>query len=62
MIEYFKKYIDQNTTLFLDRDGVLNIEKENDYIKNVDEFIWYDGVLENFHLLNKIFNRIIFSS
>jgi histidinol phosphatase-like enzyme len=59
MIEYFKKYIDQNTTLFLDRDGVLNIEKENDYIKNVDEFIWYDGVLENFHLLNKIFNRII---
>ena len=58
MQEYFKKYIDQNTTLFLDRDGVLNIEKENDYIRNIDEFVWYDGVLENFHLLNKIFNRI----
>lgn len=51
--------IDKNTTLFLDRDGVLNVEKEKDYIRNVSEFIWYEGVKESFHLLNKTFNRII---
>ena len=51
--------VNENTTLFLDRDGVLNIEKKDDYIKNVDEFIFYEGVKENFHWLNKKFKTIV---
>lgn len=51
--------INENTTLFLDRDGVLNIEKENDYIRNVGEFIFYQGVKENFHWLNNVFKTIV---
>ena len=36
-----KKY----QSLFLDRDGVLNHQKEGSYILNWDEFVFYDGVL-----------------
>ena len=35
--------ITNNWTLFLDRDGVINHEKDNDYIHTWDEFIFYDG-------------------
>ncbi len=35
-----------NWTLFLDRDGVLNHQKEGSYIFTWDEFIFYDGVLQ----------------
>jgi len=31
------------TALFLDRDGVINIEKDGSYIFNRDEFEFYDG-------------------
>lgn len=31
--------------LFLDRDGVINIEKDGSYIFSKDEFQFYDGVL-----------------
>jgi D-glycero-D-manno-heptose 1,7-bisphosphate phosphatase len=33
-------------TLFLDRDGVLNHQKEGSYIFTWDEFIFYEGVLK----------------
>ncbi|TXT31005.1 MAG: D-glycero-D-manno-heptose 1 7-bisphosphate phosphatase [Chitinophagaceae bacterium] len=46
-------------TLFLDRDGVLNEEKDNDYILNWNEFVFYDYVLNAMPLLNKCFNKII---
>lgn len=38
--------INSDWTLFLDRDGVLNHQKEGSYIFNWDEFIFYDGVLK----------------
>lgn len=53
------KNIDKTWTLFLDRDGVINYEKENDYILNKDEFVFYEGVLEALGILNKIFGTIV---
>jgi D-glycero-alpha-D-manno-heptose 1-phosphate guanylyltransferase len=35
--------IDKEWTLFLDRDGVINYEKKNDYIRNWQEFKFYEG-------------------
>jgi D-glycero-D-manno-heptose 1,7-bisphosphate phosphatase len=46
-------------TLFLDRDGVINIEKENDYIHCWEEFVWYDGAVEAIALFTGLFKRII---
>ncbi|HSC53029.1 MAG TPA: HAD-IIIA family hydrolase [Phnomibacter sp.] len=46
-------------TLFLDRDGVINIEKENDYIHSWDEFHFYDDAISSIAALSKIFDRIV---
>jgi D-glycero-alpha-D-manno-heptose 1-phosphate guanylyltransferase len=46
-------------TLFLDRDGVINYEKENHYILNWREFEFYPGVIEAIPVLDKKFERII---
>ena len=51
--------IDKTWTLFLDRDGVINHEKHNDYIHTWDEFVFYDGVKEAIAIFSKIFGRII---
>lgn len=45
-------------TLFLDRDGVINHEKENDYIHTWDEFIFYDGVMEALRIFSSKFDHI----
>jgi D-glycero-alpha-D-manno-heptose 1-phosphate guanylyltransferase len=37
------KNIDKEWTLFLDRDGVINYEKKDDYIRNWQEFKFYEG-------------------
>lgn len=46
-------------TLFLDRDGVLNREKEGDYIRNVSELELLPGVAEAMALLAPLFRRIV---
>ncbi|MFN3299660.1 MAG: HAD-IIIA family hydrolase, partial [Sediminibacterium sp.] len=51
--------IDASWTLFLDRDGVLNYEKKEDYIRNWDEFNFYTGVPESIKLLNGLFGRLV---
>ena len=53
------KEIDHNWTLFLDRDGVINHEKDNDYILNWGEFVFYPESLEALPLLASHFRRII---
>ena len=51
--------IDKTWTLFLDRDGVINHEKNLNYIHSWDEFIFYDGVKEAMAVFAKTFNRIV---
>jgi histidinol-phosphate phosphatase family protein len=51
--------IDKTWTLFLDRDGVINQKKENDYVKSWEEFIFLDGSLEAISIMSNIFCRII---
>ncbi len=56
------KQIDKTWTLFLDRDGVINHEKELDYIYNFNEFIFYDGVKEALKIFAEIFPLIIIAT
>jgi len=51
--------IDKNWTLFLDRDGVINYEKQNDYIHTWSEFKFYEGVLEAMTIFSKRFKHIV---
>ena len=51
--------ISADWTLFLDRDGVINYEKQDHYILNWDEFEFYPGVVEAIPILDKKFERII---
>ena len=46
-------------TLFLDRDGVINIQRPKDYVKTIDEFIFQPHAIEAIALLNKYFKHII---
>ncbi|MEO8413154.1 MAG: HAD-IIIA family hydrolase [Ginsengibacter sp.] len=50
--------IDKTWTLFLDRDGVINDEKHEDYIHKWDEFKFYDGVKEALKIFSDKFGRI----
>ena len=51
--------IDSSWTLFLDRDGVINEEKLENYILNWSEFIFTKGALEAFKRISDRFNKII---
>ena len=57
MIDLHK--IDNTWTLFLDRDGVINHEKYEDYIHNWNEFSFYDGAAKAIAVFSKIFKHII---
>ena len=46
-------------TLFLDRDGVINVKLDGQYIKNTDEFEFMIGAETAISKLSKIFNRIL---
>jgi len=45
--------------LFLDRDGVLNVLRPNDYVKTPDELVILPGVVEALELCRRHFDRII---
>ena len=51
--------IDKSWTLFLDRDGVINVRLIDDYVKNINEFEFLPGVLEAFKIFAEKFGRII---
>jgi len=56
------KAIDKSWTIFIDRDGVINYEKKEDYILNREEFRFYDGVKESFQYFRRKFGKIIIVS
>ena len=51
--------IDASWTLFLDRDGVLNVEKEDSYIFHYGEFEFYEGVLDALKRCAAVFGKIV---
>lgn len=53
------KTIDKTWTIFLDRDGVINREKKDDYIYHPGEFEFYPGAMKAMALFSKIFNKVI---
>lgn len=52
-------HIDRHWTLFLDRDGVINQEKENSYVFHYGEFRFYDQVKEALRIFASVFGRIV---
>lgn len=57
-----KPEFDKNWTLFLDRDGVINVESVGSYITSWDEFTFHDGVLDALRSLSRVFGNIIIVS
>jgi len=51
--------IDSSWTLFLDRDGVINVRNRNGYITRKEDFVFIPGVLEALENLAQKFSRII---
>ena len=51
--------INNNWTLFLDRDGVINKKLDNDYVKHWIEFEFIEGVFEALKKFNTIFGKIV---
>jgi len=46
-------------TLFLDRDGVINVKLEERYVRNSNEFEFMQGALVAISKLSKLFKRIL---
>lgn len=51
--------IDHTWTLFLDRDGVINKKRDNDYVKCLEEFEFLPGVLDAMKLFAEKFDVIV---
>jgi histidinol-phosphate phosphatase family protein len=51
--------IDAGWTLFLDRDGVINEEKEDSYIFHYGEFRFYEGAREALRQCARVFGQIV---
>lgn len=45
-------------SLFLDRDGVINVRIVDDYVKRLDDFVLIDGVLDAMAIFAKKFEHI----
>lgn len=46
-------------TLFLDRDGVINVLRPNDYVKTWEEFVFREGILDCLSHWSNCFKRIV---
>ncbi len=50
---------DSSRTLFLDRDGVINVESVGSYITSWKEFEFHEGVLSSISTFSHIFSTIV---
>ncbi len=50
---------DRSWSLFIDRDGVINQKRDDDYVKAWAEFTFIPGVLEALAVLSQYFGRLI---
>ena len=50
--------IDKSWSLFLDRDGVINKKRDNDYVKSIEELELLPGALSAISVLSKYFGKI----
>lgn len=55
----WKRQINKSWTLFLDRDGVINVRLIDDYVKKIEEFEFLPGVLDAFKIFADKFSHII---
>ncbi len=55
----FVKQINKSWTLFLDRDGVLNHDVINDYVRNWQQFHFFETTLPAMKILNNYFGKIV---
>jgi len=53
------KVIDKTWTLFLDRDGVINYEKENEYVNKWEDFRFYEGAKEAIKKFTQKFGLVL---
>jgi histidinol-phosphate phosphatase family protein len=53
-----KQISEKYKTLFIDRDGVINKYRKDDYVKSWDEFEFLPGVLDALSIFSKHFNYI----
>jgi D-glycero-D-manno-heptose 1,7-bisphosphate phosphatase len=53
---------DKTWTLFLDRDGVINVESVGSYITSWGEFVFHNGVLHALRSLGRVFGNIVIVS
>jgi D,D-heptose 1,7-bisphosphate phosphatase len=51
--------IDSSWTLFLDRDGVINVRNRNGYITRKEDFVFIPGVLAALKILAQKFSRVV---
>ena len=51
--------IAQDWSLFLDRDGVINVRPVGDYVKSPEDFVFLPGVPEAIAQFNKLFARTV---
>lgn len=51
--------VDRDWTLFLDRDGVINLHFPKDYVKDWSEFYFLEGALEHIARLSQVFGKVI---
>ena len=59
-IELTKKFFDDRTTVFIDRDGTVNERPPKAcYVEKKEQFIWLDGAKEAIKLLNQNGYRVI---
>ena len=54
--------INKSWTLFLDRDGVINKEITDDYVRSIKDFDFYPATLEAFKIITGFFGKIVITT